>query len=66
MFYGDWANFCLATSIDGKTFTRRSNPGGQPQLDVAGAIDRTRNTRDPSTDRESAFATRDAPAVLSP
>lgn len=26
MFYGDWENICLATSRDGKTFTRRLNP----------------------------------------
>jgi hypothetical protein len=47
MFYGDWANICLATSIDGRSFTRFRNAEGKPQLDVAGAIDRTGNTRDP-------------------
>jgi hypothetical protein len=47
MFYGDWANICLATSTDGKTFTRQRNAEGKPQLNVAGALDFTRNTRDP-------------------
>jgi len=47
MFYGDWDNICLATSTDGKTFTRHRNADGKPQLHVAGTIDRTRNTRDP-------------------
>lgn len=47
MFYGDWANICLATSLDGKTFTRYRNPTGKPQLHFAGQIDRDRNGRDP-------------------
>jgi hypothetical protein len=47
MFYGDWANICLATSADGKNFTRHRNADGKPQLNVAGPIDLTRNTRDP-------------------
>jgi hypothetical protein len=47
MFYGDWANICLATSTDGKTFLRHANAAGKPQLDFAGPIDLKRNTRDP-------------------
>jgi hypothetical protein len=47
MFYGDWANICLATSVDGRTFTRHRNAEGKPQLNFAGKIDRTRNGRDP-------------------
>jgi hypothetical protein len=48
MFYGDWAHICLATSADGKTFTRHRNAQGKPQLEVAGpAAPADRNTRDP-------------------
>lgn len=47
MFYGDWANICLATSSDGKSFTRHLNAGGKPQLDFGGPVDRDRNRRDP-------------------
>jgi beta-xylosidase len=47
MFYGDWANICLATSTDGKAFTRHLNASGKPQLNFAGQIDLVRNTRDP-------------------
>ncbi len=47
MFYGDWVNICLATSTDGKRFSRHQNAEGKPQLDFAGTIDRTRNGRDP-------------------
>ena len=47
MFYGDWANICLATSTDGKTFTRHRNADGKPQLNFAGPVDRDRNGRDP-------------------
>lgn len=47
MFYGDWANICLATSADGKTFTRHRKSAGKPQLDFAGPVDRDRNGRDP-------------------
>ena len=47
MFYGDWANICLATSTDGKNFTRHRNANGKPQLNVAGTIDLNRNIRDP-------------------
>ena len=47
MFYGDWANICLATSTDGKAFTRHRNAEGKPQLHFAGPLDRSRNGRDP-------------------
>lgn len=47
MFYGDWANICLATRPDGKTFTRHRNAQGKPQLNFAGPVDRDRNGRDP-------------------
>jgi hypothetical protein len=47
MFYGDWVNICLATSTDGKTFTRHRNPNGKPQLDFIGPPDQDRNRRDP-------------------
>lgn len=47
MFYGDWANICLATSEDGKNFTRQRNSAGRPQLSFPGAVDRDRNGRDP-------------------
>src|SRR5688500_13124435 len=46
MFYGDWANICLATSSDGKTFARAQNIYGRPQLSVRGEVDQKRNTRD--------------------
>ncbi len=47
MFYGDWANICLATSADGKTFARHRNSAGKPQLNFAGLVVRDRNGRDP-------------------
>lgn len=47
MFYGDWANICLATSQDGKNFTRYSNPHGKPQIFDATSTDQDRNGRDP-------------------
>ena len=47
MFYGDWATICLATSTDGKSFTRHRNGDGRPQLNFAEPVDRNRNTRDP-------------------
>lgn len=47
MVYGDWASICLATSTDGKTFARHRNAQGRPQLTLTGAMDLTRNTRDP-------------------
>ena len=43
MFYGDWENICAATSADGKTFTRRLNDRGRPQLFTEG---KGNNTRD--------------------
>jgi hypothetical protein len=43
MVYGDWQRICLATSRDGKTFTRVPNERGQPDL-FSGPYD---NTRDP-------------------
>jgi len=43
MFYGDWHRICPATSEDGKTFTRKLNSRGQPDL-FSGPYD---NTRDP-------------------
>ncbi len=44
MFYGDWEHICLATSEDGKRFTRRLNADGKTGLfaESPGA-----NTRDP-------------------
>ena len=47
MFYGDWANICLATSDDGKEFTRYRNADGKPQLIFGGPMLRERNGRDP-------------------
>lgn len=47
MFYGDWANTCLAISVDGKTFTRYRNADGKPQITLSGEVDRDRNGRDP-------------------
>ncbi len=47
MFYGDWANLCLATSADGKTFARHRDARGRPQLSVAGTVVHDRNGRDP-------------------
>jgi hypothetical protein len=43
MVYGDWQRICLATSTDGKTFTRVLNSRGQPDL-FSGPYD---NGRDP-------------------
>jgi len=43
MFYGDWSRICLATSRDGKLFTRTRNQKGQPDL-FSGPFT---NTRDP-------------------
>jgi hypothetical protein len=44
MFYGDWENICLATSVDGKTFARQLTKDGKSGLfsNAPGA-----NTRDP-------------------
>jgi hypothetical protein len=43
MFYGDWEHICIATSADGKTFTRRTNPNGKTGLFTEG---KGNNTRD--------------------
>ena len=43
MFYGDWGNICLASSQDGKNFTRVINDEGTPAL-FSGPYG---NTRDP-------------------
>jgi hypothetical protein len=43
MVYGDWGRICLATSADGKAFTRALNSRGQPDL-FSGPYE---NTRDP-------------------
>ena len=51
MFYGDWANICLATSTNGKEFVRYRNAVGRPQLDFAAPVDTSRNTRDPMVRR---------------
>ncbi|MBE3097467.1 MAG: hypothetical protein IMZ44_10110 [Planctomycetes bacterium] len=44
MFYGDWESICLATSTDGKTFTRRLGPDGKTGMFSEGPGN---NTRDP-------------------
>jgi hypothetical protein len=44
MFYGDWEHICLATSRDGKTFTRQLNSRGRSDLFSEG---QGANTRDP-------------------
>ena len=44
MFYGDWENICLATSHDGKNFTRVLNDRGLAGMFTEG---RGNNTRDP-------------------
>jgi len=44
MFYGDWENICLATSRDGKNFTRRLNGKGLAGMFTEGPGN---NTRDP-------------------
>jgi len=46
MFYGDWVNICLATSTDGKTFTRHRGVDGKPQV-FGPTVQRERNGRDP-------------------
>lgn len=46
MFYGDWSNICLATSTDGKTFTRHRGPGGRPHLIFPNGYGFDANTRD--------------------
>ncbi len=44
MFYGDWKHICLATSEDGKNFTRRINANGKTGMFTEGY---GYNTRDP-------------------
>jgi Glycosyl hydrolases family 32 N-terminal domain len=44
MVYGDWENICLATSADGKHFSRQNNLNGKPALFTEG---QGNNTRDP-------------------
>src|SRR5689334_14882386 len=44
MFYGDWENICVASSVDGKYFARRENGTGRSGLFSEGAAN---NTRDP-------------------
>jgi hypothetical protein len=46
MFYGDWANICLATSVDGKAFTRHRGANGRPQLAFPNPRGFDDNTRD--------------------
>lgn len=42
MFYGDWERICLATSDDGKVFTRKLNEHGQPGI-FSGPYENTRD-----------------------
>ncbi len=44
MFYGDWENICVATSVDGKTFARRLSEKGRAGMFTEG---QGNNTRDP-------------------
>ncbi len=44
MFYGDWEHICMATSVDGKNFTRQVLPSGRTGMFGEGA---GANTRDP-------------------
>ena len=44
MLYGDWESICLATSSDGRIFTRHCGPHGRPALFTEGP---GANTRDP-------------------
>jgi len=44
LFYGDWEHICLATSEDGKSFTRRVNADGRTGMFTEGL---GCNTRDP-------------------
>lgn len=43
MFYGDWENICLATSVDGKHFARRLNAKGQAGMFGEGPGNNTRD-----------------------
>jgi hypothetical protein len=46
MFYGDWKSICLASSTDGKTFTRQRDAQGRPQLNFPEPLGFDANTRD--------------------
>ncbi len=46
MFYGDWEHLCLATSADGKIFTRHRGANGRPQLAFPNPRGFDDNTRD--------------------
>jgi hypothetical protein len=43
MFYGDWENICVATSVDGKSFTRRVNDNGRTGMFTEGQGNNTRD-----------------------
>ena len=43
MFYGDWENICLATSVDGKRFARRLNARGLAGMFTEGQGNNTRD-----------------------
>ena len=43
MFYGDWNNVCLATSKDGKTFTRQIHESGMTGMFSEGAGEHARD-----------------------
>ncbi len=43
MFYGDWENICVATSLDGKAFARRFNEKGLTGLFTEGVGNNTRD-----------------------
>lgn len=43
MLYGDWANICLATSEDGKDFTRVIQPSGKTAVFTEGPGNNTRD-----------------------
>jgi hypothetical protein len=43
MFYGDWENICVATSEDGKAFTRRINADGKTGMFTEGHGNNTRD-----------------------
>jgi len=49
MVYGDWSRICLASSRDGKNFTRVLNEKGEPDLFVGPYL----NTRDPMVFQEN-------------
>lgn len=43
MFYGDWENICVATSVDGKDFARRLDAKGQAGMFTEGVGNNTRD-----------------------